>query len=131
MANVTVIEFTKTAGIYRTGDRAGFSPALADEYVKRGFGSVVTRNVPAIDPKVVASDARRKVDEIRAVIVAAEREAQGVAKLPNAAATAADALEQVAAAKLQLVALERLIDASGDLGQGGDRRRPPASSAAA
>ncbi len=130
MPTVTVIEFDHGKGPYRTGDRAGFDPAIATAYVRSGAAHVVVENVPSIDPSVQASDAQRRLDEVRAMLTRAERDARAVEKAPGAAATAAEALAGVQAARASLAALERQLGEAGPL-SAGDSRKPDARARAA
>jgi hypothetical protein len=111
--NVHVIEFNKMAGPYRTGEQAAFAPELADEYIKRGFAKMVQRDVPAIEPAVVASDAQRRLTEIKASIDRAERDAKSVEK--SGGAVAAESLAMVAAARAQLTAVQTQLNEAGPL----------------
>ena len=110
---VSVVEFTRTAGMYRAGDKAGFAPELAEEYEKRGFGTVVKRRVPRVEPEVIASDVRRRVEELRGKIAGAQRDAEAAKKAGDPGAD--QALAEAAAASAGLSALVRDLRASGHL----------------
>ena len=59
MNTVTVIEFARQSGPYRTGDQAAFPPERAQAYIKAGVASLVHERVPVVAPAVAAADARR------------------------------------------------------------------------
>jgi hypothetical protein len=50
MEMVSIVEFTRPAAIYRTGDQAGLPPAQAEHFIARGAARLVRANVPRVDP---------------------------------------------------------------------------------
>jgi hypothetical protein len=69
-----VIQFTRTVAPYMAGEQAGFPAAQADHYIKHGYATLVRADVPIVAPEVQANDARRRIDELRALLGAAETE---------------------------------------------------------
>ncbi len=67
MEAVSVIEFVRTSGHYRAGERAGFPPALAEKYVRRGSAKMVKADAPALDANIDAPEARKAPASSRAV----------------------------------------------------------------
>ena len=123
---VTVVEFVKSGGVYRTGDKAGFEPSLAREYVNRGFARLVQDNVPRVDPGVVITDAERQIEAIRASVTKAERDAKSLGD----AAAAAEVLASAQAARKAADALEAQLRAAGHIPADGARKPNAAARAA-
>ncbi len=55
---VTIVEFNRPASIYRTGDRAGFSPQKAQAFVNSGAARIVKENVPRVSAETRLHHAR-------------------------------------------------------------------------
>jgi|SRR5208283_224963 len=128
---VDVIEFSRSAGPYRANDRAGFdNPDTAEAYVKLGVARFVARGVPRVDPRVKATDAMNRIQELRDIIAVAERDAQATAKIPGSSVIAQQALDLVMQAKGQIAALQAQMDAHPLSDDGDGRRKPPASARA-
>lgn len=127
MELVSVIEFVKPGANYRTGDKAGFAPEMARDFVSRGFARMVSENVPRVDPGVIVSDAQRKIADIRAAVSGAQRQAKSVANDPGAAAAAAETLSQATAALAAADALERQLIEAGAIPATTEQRRASAS----
>jgi hypothetical protein len=127
MEMVSVVEFIKPGANYYTGDKAGFAPEMARDFVQRGFARMVTENVPRIDPGVIVTDAQRKIADIRAAVTNAQRQAKAIANEPGAAAAAAETLSQASAALHAADALEQQLIAAGAIPAPQDGRRAPAS----
>ena len=72
---VSVVEFVVANGLYRSGERAGFPPELAREYVRRGIGRLVAEHVDAVDSRTREHDAMRRAAELRQLAQNAESEA--------------------------------------------------------
>jgi hypothetical protein len=72
MADVTVVQFTRTLPPYLVGEEAGLPADIAKRYVDAGVAQVVRAKVPAIDPDTIT--AQRKAE---AEMIARSRAAQG------------------------------------------------------
>ena len=64
---ITTVRFLKAAGIYRTGDVAGFPGDVARAYVERGLVEVVERDVPEVAPDVEAHDSKQRDAALQAM----------------------------------------------------------------
>jgi hypothetical protein len=78
---VHVIRFTRMVAPYMSGEEAGFPPEIADHYLKHGYAVLVAASQAAVSPDVAAMDAKRRVDELRALLGHAEAEAAGATAL--------------------------------------------------
>lgn len=72
---VTTVKFTQRVGPYSTNDTVGLAPEVAEDYARRGFATIIKRNVPRVDPLTRAHDARRRAAELRQLAVGLEAEA--------------------------------------------------------
>jgi hypothetical protein len=132
MNNVTVVEFKKSAGVYRLGERAGFAdPDVAQAYVRGGFASVVAVDTPKVNPAVLVHDVNTKIESLRSTIAAAERDANKLKKDPDSVSIAAEALATAQAARGGIAALEGLVRGLNLPAAATESKQPPAASKAA
>jgi hypothetical protein len=61
MAEVTVVQFTRTLPPYLVGEEAGLPPNIAKRYVDAGAAQVVRAKAAAVDPATIA--AQRKAED--------------------------------------------------------------------
>jgi hypothetical protein len=126
METVTVVEFARGVGMYRSGERAGFAPDVAEKMVAQGMAKVVHRDAPRVSAAALLSDARSRLDGLKQIIAVAEKDAKKSLKTDPAGAEEALAVAQ--STRAAVVALERQLTDAGLLGPA--ERLPNASQAA-
>ncbi len=72
---VQVLRFRVSVPPYRQGEQAGFDPAVAREYLRRGLADLV-REGPRVDPGVREHDARHRADQLRLLTASVDAEAE-------------------------------------------------------
>lgn len=87
MSTVSVVEFLKTVPPYRVGERAGFSPAQAEAYVRAGAARVVRERAPVVDPATTKAQLQAEA-ELRAQAVRVQLSQIGDGKRAPASACA-------------------------------------------
>lgn len=111
MDEVTVVKFTRSAGMYRQGEEAGFNRETADAFVSRGIATITHLRTPRVAPAVAALDVKRQLDDMQAMLASVERNAKVAAKDPATAAGAAEALELAKTLQQQVAALTAQVAA--------------------
>lgn len=105
MQTVTIVEFTRSIGSYRAGERAGFPDERAMRFVAAGVAQPVRTGVPVVEPATAAHDQVQRDTALRAPASASARPLG-----PDALAQLAELQAQVAALTAQLEGRRRGAD---------------------